>query len=102
MFDPFSASSHLDFGGLLGLSQEYLLAGDHVVPVEGASGGHHGGGGGGGGTGGGGSPSTLVGSSAGLQIDLLWESSVTTNPAAAAIESAVTAAASIYTNLFGA
>lgn len=104
MFDPFSGLSHLDIAGQLGLGQEYLLDGDHVIHVAGASGGHHGGGGpgGSGGSGGGGGslPSTLVGSLAGLQIDLLWESSVTTNASAAAIESAVTAAASIFTNLF--
>jgi hypothetical protein len=101
MFDPFSASSHLDLGGLLGLGQEVLLAGDHVIHVSGAAGGRHGGGPGGGG-GGGGLPSTLVGSSNGLQIELLWEASVTTNPSAAAIESAVVTAASIYTSLFSA
>jgi hypothetical protein len=100
MFDPFFDFAHPNSVDHLGLGHEYLLGDSgQLLHVDNAAGSRHGGGGGGTG-GGGGSLSTLVGSSSGLQIDLLWESSVTTNANAAAIESAIVQAATIYTNLF--
>ena len=44
--------------------------------------------------------STIVGSSTGLQIDLIWDNSVRTNANWATIEAAVIAAAQIYTQTF--
>ena len=80
----------------------------HLTIVSEAKGahGHSGGGTGGttGGTGGttGGTPpaGTLVGSSTGLQIDLIWDQSVLSAPNASAIENTVITAAEIFTANF--
>ena len=81
-----------------GLGQEYLLTGsDHLVEVTNSFGGP----GGSGGAAGGASPaSTLVGNAHGLEIDLIWDSSVTSAANWKAIESSVIFAAEIFTSLF--
>jgi hypothetical protein len=81
----------------------YLLDDEgHLTIVSDARGGHGPPGGGGGGGGGGtGSPtSTLVGSSGGLQINLLWDTSVQTAANWSDIEHSVAAAAKIFTDNF--
>jgi hypothetical protein len=81
--------------------QEYLLTDDgQLSVVSAAKGGAHGPPGGGGGTGTGSPASTLVGSSAGLQINLIWDDSVRTAANWSDVETAVTAAAQIYTSAF--
>lgn len=85
------------------LGPEYLLnMSDELLPAD--SGAHGQGGGSGGGSGGSGPASgpasTLVGSSTGLEIDLIWDSSVRTSSSWQAIESAVVSAAEIYTKTF--
>ncbi|HEY2355883.1 MAG TPA: NF038122 family metalloprotease [Phenylobacterium sp.] len=75
-----------------------LLLDDGELSISSQARGGHGppGGSGGGGTG---SPtSTLVGSSGGLQIDLLWDTSVQAAPNWSDIEHSVVAAAQIFTN----
>jgi hypothetical protein len=82
----------------LGLGQEYLLTdSDHLVEVSNSFGGTGGSGHGAGGV----SPtSTLVGHAHGLEIDLTWDSSVTSAANWRAIESSVISAAEIFTTLF--
>jgi hypothetical protein len=91
-------------GGLLPLGREYILTqNDQLLPVHdhqdpaasiGASSSAST-------AGAGTSPgSTLVGSSGGLQIDLLWDSSVQNSANWSSIESAVVSAAKIYTGAF--
>ena len=88
---------HTSFG--LGLGQEYLLTdSDHLVEVSNSFGGP--GGSGGAGAGGVSPTSTLVGNAHGLEIDLIWDTSVTSAPNWKAIESSVISAAEIYTTLF--
>ena len=89
-------------GGLLPLGREFILTqDDQIVPMSGHSTGSTGASTGGGTSGGGGPPaSTLVGSGAGLQINLLWDNSVQNSANWSAIESAVVKAAKIYTNAF--
>jgi hypothetical protein len=98
MFDSHVHDSH---GGALPLGQEYLLTDtDHLVAASAAktgapppSGGTP--------SGGAGSPSsTLVGATSGLQIDLIWDSSVQKASNWQAIEAAVVSAAQIYASLF--
>jgi len=104
MFDPFSGSSHADFvlptttGASLG--QEYLLtASDQLLQV--ASNALGGPGGPSHAAAGGVSPaSTLVGNQHGLEINLIWDSSVTSAPNWQAIESSVVSAAKIFTGEF--
>jgi hypothetical protein len=96
---------------MLPLGPEYLLnSADQLVPLASgpglAFGAHSHGGAGGGLTASGtasttGSPaSTLVGASTGLEINLIWDSSVQTNANWQAIEQAVVSAAQIYTGAF--
>ena len=96
MFDPFDITAV----GHSALGQEYLLnTSDHLIEVANSFGG---------GTGGpshagagGVSPtSTLVGNAHGLEIDLLWDTSVTSAANWRAIESSVVEAAELYTSLF--
>jgi hypothetical protein len=83
----------------LGLGQEYQLSdSDHLVEVSNAFGGP--GGSGGAGVHGVSPTSTLVGNAHGLQIDLIWDSSVTSASNWKAIESSVISAAEIFTTLF--
>ncbi len=107
MLDFSFSAGHEGPGGMLPLGPEYLLnSDDHLVPImsgPGLAAGH--GGGPGGGTvtttSGAGSPaSTLVGSSTGLQIDLIWDSSVKTSANWQAIEQSVITAAQLYTSTF--
>jgi hypothetical protein len=101
MWDWSFGAGHDGARGMLPLGPEYLLNADgQLSPVTGSHGG---------GTGGGGvvtasdtiSPaSTLVGSSTGLQIDLIWDASVQSNANWQAIEQAVITAAQFYTNTF--
>jgi hypothetical protein len=100
MFDAFGEAAHLDVGAQLGLGHQYMLSGDQMVALGQAQGGlaptvtgHA--------NGGGGSPaSTLVGKASGLEIDLIWDSSVTSNTHWQAIEQTVVQAAKTYTDLF--
>jgi hypothetical protein len=91
----FNSSVHMG----LGLGQEYLLTdSNQLVEVSSSFGGS---GGGGGGAEGGVSPSsTLVGNSHGLEINLIWDNSVTSATNWKAIETSVIEAAEIYTTLF--
>lgn len=94
-------SEGFDHGGLLPLGTEYMLTDDHHLvsaalglqtaasslqhsvtnPAAGPT-------------------STVVGSSGGLQFDLIWDNSVRTSANWSAVESSVVAAARIYTNAF--
>jgi hypothetical protein len=100
MFDLISDALHSG-SSALGLGTEYLFNGDsHSISVFNESGGA-----GGvsvtGHAGGGVSPAaTLVGNANGLQIDLIWDSSVTSAANWRQIESAVISAAAVYTTLF--
>jgi hypothetical protein len=113
IFDPGSSLGSLDLGSITGWvdnlvgqdvlhnPQAYLLSDDgHLTLVSDARG--HGSGGGGTGTGTGtGSPtSTLVGSLSGLQINLLWDTSVQAASNWSAVEQAVVTAAQIFTTDF--
>jgi hypothetical protein len=80
------------------LSDNTLLS-----PLQNARGGHGGGGGGGGGSGGGTPtptplPGTLVGTTGGLQFDLVWDSSVASAPTG--FQTAVIAATQYLTTLY--
>ena len=103
MYDPFLGNLHGGtHGGLLPLGPEYLLnVSDQLGPAQLAQ------------NTGNAQPtvsssaaatlspsSTLVGSSSGLQIDLIWDSSVKASSGWAAFESAFAAAAKIYTDNF--
>jgi hypothetical protein len=81
-----------------GLGQAYLLTdSDHLVEVSNSFGGS----GGSGHAPGGVSPtSTLVGHAHGLEIDLIWDTSVTSAANWRAIESSVISAAEIFTTFF--
>jgi hypothetical protein len=90
-------------GGLLPLGPEFTLTADdqlvhtgfaHVSQTSFGGGSSHGG------PQPAGPVSTLVGSSSGLQINLQWDSSVRTSANWSAVESAVVAAAQIYTGAF--
>ena len=110
IFDDGSSAVGHGASGLHGQDElhhptQYLLDDDGQLSiVSAAKGGAHGppgGGSGGGGTGGTGSPtSTLVGSSSGLQIDLLWDASVQGAANWSDIEHAVATAAQIFTANF--
>jgi len=96
----FSSPLHSGLGHSgLGLGQEYLLSdSDHLVAVSNTFGGP--GGSGGAGASGVSSTSTLVGNAHGLEINLIWDSSVTSASNWKAIESSVISAAKIFTTLF--
>jgi hypothetical protein len=101
VFDPFHDPHHNGASGLLPLGQEYLRTDSgQLISVKSAQ---HGGGSGvtSNVTASTGSPtSTLVGSSTGLQINLLWDSSVQQSANWSAVESAVATAAAIFTTTF--
>jgi hypothetical protein len=78
----------------------YLLDNSGEISVASEIHGHGGGGSGGGGGGTGSPTSTLVGSSTGLQIDLLWDPSVQTASNWSDIEHSVVAAAQVFTANF--
>lgn len=91
------ALEHVSLG--LGLGQEYLLTdSDHLVEVSNSFDGP--GGSGGAGAEAASPTSTLVGNAHGLEIDLIWDSSVASAPNWKAIESSVISAAEIFTTLF--
>jgi hypothetical protein len=99
LFDNSHAGFDSPVHAALGLGQEYLLTdSDHLSEVSNASSGP--GGSGGRGAGGVSPSSTLVGNSHGLEIDLIWDSSVTSAANWREIESSVISAAEIYTSLF--
>jgi hypothetical protein len=112
MLNAFSESSraslwqdglwHSHLGGLLPLGQEYLLnASDELIPVSA-----------GGQSLGDSAPDagaiaaasspahTLIGAPGGLQFNLIWDNSVTSDPHWSAIESAVVKAAKVFTKTF--
>lgn len=99
-----SPQRHSGGGALTALGSEYLLSdSDELTPVTSAP--HSASGSSSGSLGttttGSGSPgSTLVGSSNGLEINLIWDSSVQTSSDWKAIEAAVVSAAEIYTSTF--
>jgi len=103
MFDPFFENLHINFNSPdtvgAGLGQAYLLtSSDQLVATSNALGGP---GQSGVAAAGGASPaSTLVGNPHGLEINLIWDSSVTSAQNWQSIESSVVSAAKIFTNLF--
>ena len=102
MFDPFDNShSSVIAPTHSSLGQEYLLTDfNQLVSVSAAALGAAGSSSGVTTSGGASPASTLVGNSHGLEINLIWDSSVASAPNWKAIESSVVSAAQIFTGLF--
>jgi hypothetical protein len=99
MFDLFNLS-HLDFTGHANIGHDLLQTGDHLIGLAGSQGGGSPGQASPNGSGGVSPAFTLVGNPTGLQIDLIWDATVTSATNWASIEDAVVAAAKIFTNHF--